>query len=107
MKNNWDFRDFVGHNGVYSSARLVFILTSLVALGIFIYDHENQGVQNIVITLLGASGIAFTAPKFAKPDNINQIDNGQNNIGEDPEIASEFEEGSRINSSRNRRSSKR
>jgi len=69
MRNKWDLRDFVGHNGVYSSARLVFILTSVVTLSVFIYDHENQGVQNIVITLLGASGIAFTAPKFAKGEN--------------------------------------
>ena len=68
MKNKWDVRDFVGHNGVYSSARLVFILTAFVTLIVFIYDHENQGVQNIVITLLGASGIAFTAPKFAKSE---------------------------------------
>lgn len=68
MKNRWDLRDFVGHNGVFSSARLVFILTSVVTLAVFIYDHENQGVQNIVIALLGASGIAFTAPKFAKSE---------------------------------------
>ena len=72
MNNRWDIRDFVGHNGVYSSARLVFILTSVVTLAVFICDHENQGVQNIVITLLGASGIAFTAPKFAKSETKDE-----------------------------------
>ena len=105
MKNKWDVRDFVGHNGVYSSARLVFILTSIVTLAIFIYDHENQGVQNIVITLLGASGIAFTAPKFAKSET--QIDDGQNINGEGAEDAPKFAQGDSSYPRRDRRGSKR
>lgn len=65
-RKDYDFRQFFSTNGEYSSGRLIFLIGSLIVFGVFIYDHKDSGVQNIVIATLGYSAAAITLPKFSK-----------------------------------------
>ena len=65
-RKDYDFRQFFASNGEYSSGRLVFIIGSFVAFGLLIYDHTDNGLQNIVTAVLGYSSASFTISKFSK-----------------------------------------
>jgi hypothetical protein len=58
--------DYIKINGERSSGRLVFVLGSLIVFGIYIYDHKDNGVQNIMIAILGYSSASITLSKFTK-----------------------------------------
>jgi|GEM_PF-4652484 len=65
-KKEFDIRQFLASNGEYSSGRLVFIIGSFVSFGLLIYDHKDNGLQNIVTAVLGYSSASFTIAKFSK-----------------------------------------
>ena len=58
-------KEFFQANGEYSSGRLIFIIGSLIVFGIYIYDHKDSGVQNIMIAVLGYSSASITLSKFS------------------------------------------
>jgi hypothetical protein len=58
--------DYIKINGERSSGRLVFVLGSLIVFGIYIYDYKDNGVQNIMIAILGYSSASITLSKFTK-----------------------------------------
>lgn len=58
--------DYIKINGERSSGRLVFVLGSLIVFGVYIYDHKDNGVQNIMIAILGYSSASITLSKFTK-----------------------------------------
>lgn len=65
-------KEFFQANGEYSSGRLIFIIGSLIVFGIYIYDHKDNGVQNIMIAVLGYSSASITLSKFSnqnKPED--------------------------------------
>ena len=72
LKKDYDIRQFLSSNGEYSSGRLVFIIGSFVAFGLLIYDHTDNGLQNIVTAVLGYSSASFTISKFSKNNKSNE-----------------------------------
>lgn len=62
---------FLKFNGEYSSGRLIFVVGSIIVFGVYIYDYKNNGVQNIVMSVLGYSSASITISKFSnnKPNN--------------------------------------
>jgi hypothetical protein len=58
--------DYIKINGERSSGRLVFVIGSLIVFGVYIYDHKDNGVQNIMIAILGYSSASITLSKFIK-----------------------------------------
>jgi hypothetical protein len=68
-----NIHQFFKFNEQYSSGRLIFILGSIVVFGVYIYDYKNNGVQNIVMSVLGYSSASITISKFSpsKPNENN------------------------------------
>ena len=64
-----NFEQFFKINGEFSSGRLIFIIGSLIVFGVYIYDHKDNGVQNIMIAVLGYSSASITLSKFSNKSN--------------------------------------
>ena len=60
-----NIHEFFKFKDEFSSGRLVFIIGSLIVFGVYIYDYKNNGVQNIVMSVLGYSSASITLSKFS------------------------------------------
>ena len=65
--------EFLQYKGVFSHTRLISIVGSFITFGVFVFKPENEGVQNIVIAIIGFSLANTTASKFA--DNFKLKEN--------------------------------
>jgi hypothetical protein len=57
---------FLQYDGVFSHTRLISIVGSFVTFGVFVFNPENAGVQNVVIAIIGFSLANTTASKFVE-----------------------------------------
>jgi len=67
-----NIHQFFKFNEQYSSGRLIFIIGSIVVFGVYIYDYKNNGVQNIVMSVLGYSSASITISKFSNNKSNNE-----------------------------------
>lgn len=56
--------EFLQHEGVFSHTRLISIVGSFITFGVFVFNPENTGIQNVVIAIIGFSLANTTASKF-------------------------------------------
>ena len=61
-----DFSQFFKINNQYSHTRLISIIGSFVVLGVFAFNYENTGIQNLVAIIISGSLINATVSKFSK-----------------------------------------
>lgn len=81
--------EFISHKGEYSSGRLISLVGSFIVFGVFVYDYKNQGIQDLVMMVLGYAFGATTISKFSKY--------GQDNDQQNPITPSDYPRRSRSN----------
>lgn len=59
-------KEFLEYKGVLSHTRLISIVGSFVSFGVYIFNPENLGVQNVVIAIIAFSLTNTTASKFVE-----------------------------------------
>lgn len=59
-------KQFFQYDGVYSHTRLISVVGSFVSFGVFVFNPENAGVQNVVIAIIAFSLTNTTASKFVE-----------------------------------------
>ena len=70
MERESKISDFVKYNGEYSHTRLISIIGSIVVFGVFIFQYDNVGIQNLVSIIISGSLINATVSKFSKNETI-------------------------------------
>lgn len=58
--------EFFQYDGVFSHTRLISIVGSFISFGVFMFNPENVGVQNVVIAIIAFSLTNTTASKFVE-----------------------------------------
>jgi hypothetical protein len=58
--------EFFQYDGVFSHTRLISIVGSFISFGVFVFNPENVGVQNVVIAIIAFSLTNTTASKFVE-----------------------------------------